>query len=704
MNRPLALCVGAYALAVFLTLNFSKNLSLPFFIIITACATAFLVSYIFTKRKAFALLFLILLFSLTALLKSHFIDLKRLESARVLDGEYVVVEGRAEEVTKSSDFTVLTVSSDTVNKEETETKFSVIIRGKADADVGSKIIFGGTAEFTEDGYNRGEGCFLTVFPTFYEISETNSLIAKLRRRISEKTSGADSSSLLNSLIIADKSELSDKVKKDFRTLGISHILAISGLHLSVIVMSVYLALQRYGAGKYISVSASVVLILFYMALTGFSYSIMRAGCMMILYFIARLLRRQSDNITSLFFAVFIIILFDPWALFSLSLQLSFLSTLGILVFLPPVIRAYDRYFHDSSIKPTRGNLMKKKFFEYILVSLFSTFSATLMTLPVILINFNEVSVISPISNLFIIFIAKYFLISGCVGTILSLFGVPSPLAFFVPDVISRFMLWCISLLVKISPSLVGMDMGFVKIGSAVILIVTGLSLPFCRKVLTLPITVATVSLFFVVFNMSVSHFTLDNLRVSAVWKTGCNTILLSSGGEVCLADITLTDSGRVSDVLTLLSKRKTSKIDDAVFVIKDEVPEERIKHILSLAEVDNLTLMLPSDFEDDFFPVYRLCEEKGVGFTPVFSPSYSPFDTAEILNLDDSFVVMLDKESECMVFARAVGEDPYIPYFENCSIMFSDNKYLPFDGEELYLRNTLPLSFWRITNDRIIKE
>jgi hypothetical protein len=36
--------------------------------------------------------------------------------------------------------------------------------------------------------------------------------------------------------------------------------------------------------------------------------------------------------------------------------------------------------------------------------------------------------------------------------------------------------------------------------------------------------------------------------------------------------------------------------------------------------------------------------------------------------------------------------------------MFSDNEYLPFDGEELYLRNTLPLSFWRITDDRIIKE
>ncbi len=708
MKRPLCFCVGVYALFAFFTLNFSQTFLITTSLLITISAIVFLLSYFLTKKRAFALIFLLLLFALTAVCKTYFLDLKKLDNARDFDGEYIACEGRVESFSKSADFTVLTVLCSTVNREASDISVSLIIRGAPELDVGSTIKFGGEAEFSEDSYNKGDASFLTVFATFFEVEEPKGFfdycIFKTRGTIRSTVTDAQSSALLKALIIADKTELSPETKADFQKLGISHILAISGLHLSILVMSVYLILQKYNAGKYLSVAVSVALTLFYMSLTGFSYSIMRAGGMLILYFISRLIRRQSDSITSLFLAGFIIILGDSWSIYSLSLQLSFLSTLGILIFLPPVTRAYDRYFHNTLVKPTKLKFMKKKFFEYLLVSLFSTLSATLVTLPVILLNFNEVSLISPISNLFIVFIAKYFLIFGCVGTTLSLFHIPSALAFFIPDVIAKFMLWCVSLLVKISPPLVGMDMGFVKIGSAVIVVMVLLSFPFCRKVLTLPVTVLSVAVFFAAFNILVSHFTFDHLRASTVWKTGCNTVLVSSKGQVCLTDITLTDSGRVSDILTLLSKRKLTKVDEAVFVIRDKVPEKRISLILSLADIENVTLMLPSGFEDDFISVYSICKERGIGFTPIFASLYSPFDTVEILNFEDSSLLKLEKNSDCMTFVRVYNEDSYVPYFEKCSVMFSDTEYVPFTGEELYVKSSLPVSFWRMTDDRIIRE
>lgn len=708
MIRPFCVCVASYMLSAFLTLRFSYFSSR---IVITSLFVLFFI-FLFlafiTKKSTFAFISIAIIFSLIAIFKTSLVDLKKINTAQELDGKYIVAEGRAESVTATSDYLIINVSCKKVNLVDTNLNTTVITRKTDGVDIGSIIQFRGEAEFSADSTNKGDESFLTVFPSYFDAKPPSrglsSFFFELRGAIRNKVSSAGSASLLKALIIGDKNDLPKDVKDDFRKLGLSHILAISGLHLSILVMSIYLTLQRLDISRYITISVSICITIFYIALTGFSYSVLRAGGMMIIYFLTRLMRRTSDSITALFFAVFIIVLGSSWSLYSLSLELSFLSTLGILVFLPPAVRAYENYFRKRNGVPGKIKRAFIKLGENILISLFSTFSATLFTLPVILINFNEVSLISPLSNLFIVFISKYYLISGCVGTLLRFFGIPSMLAFFIPDLISRAMLFLVKIFVLISPPFAGMDMGFVKIGAIAIFVIVIISLPFCRSFYAVPITVLSVTIFFLAFNLCVSRITFDHLRASAVWKIGCNTVLLSNEDNTTLIDMTLTDSTRVSDVLTLLSERRIEKVDNAIFVINRKVPENRIKLLIELSDAKSVILVVPSDFEDDFIPVYYFCKDNGIDFELSFATQYFPTKNAEIINLDESLILKLENDVECILFTRVFGEDPYIPYFENCKVLFTDTKYLPYDAEYTFLRGDLPLSFWRINDESIIRE
>ena len=146
--------------------------------------------------------------------------------------------------------------------------------------------------------------------------------------------GGDAGRLASAMLLGDRDALTADILRDFRLSGLSHLLAVSGLHLAVLVGMLSLLLRALGCAKRTVAILSIPLTLVLLLLTGCSLSACRASVMLICFALARCFLRKGDGLTMLFAAPAIILLCSPCAVFSVGLWMSFVSVLSLMVFMP----------------------------------------------------------------------------------------------------------------------------------------------------------------------------------------------------------------------------------------------------------------------------------------------------------------------------------------------------------------------------------
>ena len=205
----------------------------------------------------------------------------------------------------------------------------------------------------------------------------------------------DSVGIAQALTLRERSQLPFETGEGYRNAGVAHLLAISGLHLSILVLLLRRVLLALRLRKLTRECIALCVILLYCFLTGFSPSIIRASVMLAFVLIGELLLDETDSITVLFFALLLLLLVNPYALLSVGLQLSFLSCLGILLLGPYINNLQKKIRGDSKAK--RRKLRK------LLASLAGSFliscGAVVFTFPITAVSFGDISYLAPISNL-----------------------------------------------------------------------------------------------------------------------------------------------------------------------------------------------------------------------------------------------------------------------------------------------------------------
>ncbi len=239
----------------------------------------------------------------------------------------------------------------------------------------------------------------------------------------------DETAVARCMLLGDKTLVTKQLKETFRAAGISHVLSVSGLHLSILFMTVS---ALFGLGKrsprrnfVYAEAVSCFFVLLYMALADFTPSIMRAGFMLIfmnLYSVVSFYKRRLsgfrkvkevplgeagivtddgsynvkssqrfvgafNSVSALFCAGAMILIISPYSLYDVGIQLSFMSTLGILV----VVWVFG-FFDNKRLNPI---------IRAVLTSLLITLSAVSFTLPICIYNFGSLSTVSFISNLIV---------------------------------------------------------------------------------------------------------------------------------------------------------------------------------------------------------------------------------------------------------------------------------------------------------------
>lgn len=213
----------------------------------------------------------------------------------------------------------------------------------------------------------------------------------------------DEAATLTALVLGDRSYLSDEFYGNIKAAGVSHVMVVSGLHLAVIVWLITGTIEKVIYNRFLKAFTVVMTVLFMSALCGFTKSIIRAGVCYILYAVSIVLKRDNTPENTLGGAVSLILIAEPFAIFSISFQLSALSTLGITAVALPIT--------DYIKKDGNGNSLLK----CVASSAVVTLSALLFTLPVTAYVFGYISTVSVASNILISYAVTLALSFSAVG-------------------------------------------------------------------------------------------------------------------------------------------------------------------------------------------------------------------------------------------------------------------------------------------------
>lgn len=255
-------------------------------------------------------------------------------------------------------------------------------------------------------YYRSEGVHLDADGQFVGTKNKGKVIYRIIRymenAMGRALDGLSSSSLARALIIGDKSYLDEHTSNVFSRAGIAHVLALSGLHIGVILLFIRKVLGACTCPKYIIMLVSTVTVLFYIVMTGGSYSVMRAGIMAVAGFGAYMFFMRRDFLSGVAISVTLILMYEPYAVKSLSFQLSCGAIVGIGVFALPVIKKIKNRFekYTSDKKDIKSQAVSVAF--AVLSSLVVTFSVLLFTFPTTLYYMGDILPVSFLSNVIII--------------------------------------------------------------------------------------------------------------------------------------------------------------------------------------------------------------------------------------------------------------------------------------------------------------
>lgn len=262
--------------------------------------------------------------------------------------------------------------------------------------------------------NRFYKQYTLVYPQVESLSSPNppksliiSLIFKLRKKIEEiynQTLPEPQASLLAGIVLGSKRRMSDRFFQALKKTGTLHVVVASGANISLVSQPLLENLSGFLSRK-IALLITFILMWFYTIMAGFDPPVVRAALMASFAFLAQFLGRERDVVRSLLLAAGLMLLIDPLIVFDLGFQLSFSATAGILLF-------YEK------IKPFFSRL------SFFGDGLATTLAAQVFVLPIIFLNFKEISLISPLVNALVLWTIDPLM---KLGGVMAAFGILSRL-------------------------------------------------------------------------------------------------------------------------------------------------------------------------------------------------------------------------------------------------------------------------------------
>ena len=231
----------------------------------------------------------------------------------------------------------------------------------------------------------------------------NKIIKNINQILPNETCG-----LLIGLLLGDKTSIEEDTITNFQKSSLAHILAVSGTHVSYIILGFTCFLTINKISRKSGYLFTIFILIVFLFLTNFSLSVVRACIMAIIIITSKLIHRKADIINTMGIALLITFIYNPFAIQSVSLQLSYLGTAGV-IFLTPIIEK---------------NVLSLKISPKISKIISVPIAAQLSILPIMIINFHTISFTFLISNILAMPLIGVVIILGFLIVIISFICMP----------------------------------------------------------------------------------------------------------------------------------------------------------------------------------------------------------------------------------------------------------------------------------------
>ena len=296
-----------------------------------------------------------------------------------------------DDVQKTDRSYIYTIQTDKINGKSVSTKINIISYFDLQAEAFDKVNCKMFAYKNANNQSKSKGEFLKTYTDDNFVIENNGekqitfyyyavCVRNALKKSLDSLLPQDYSSLCRAMLLGDKRALSSDILNDFSNTGTTFLIVVSGLHLSIIA-AVALFLIKKITKKKLPICLTVCLtVLSFMALTGFTPSVVRSGVMLIITYCGMVVFSRADAINSMGISAFVLALFNPFAVGDIGLLLSFTATAGILFWSSPINKTII-----SKLE------LKRKLPIYIVNAVSVSLSASLWILPITMIVFNTAS-------------------------------------------------------------------------------------------------------------------------------------------------------------------------------------------------------------------------------------------------------------------------------------------------------------------------
>lgn len=524
---------------------------------------------------------------------------------RVADGQTLRVTIEASDYSYETDYGSAVEGTVVLNEKEYRVK--AYLQRKEEVAPGDKV--NGTFRFrlTTDGgkedptSHRAEGIFLLAYPVGKaDISKAEEVSLRhypaiWRRQILDRIARilpGDDGAFAAALLLGDRTGITYEMDTSFKISGISHVVAVSGLHVSILFGLIHTLLaKRRGLSCMIGVPA----LFLFAAIAGFTPSITRACIMQSLMLLAMLADREYDGPTALAFAVLVMLIGNPLTILSVSFQLSVGCMAGIFLF-SEKIRTFLLQYGKKRIK--KGRNLLRKLWHGVAASVSVSLSATVMTTPLVAYYFGCISVLGVVTNLLTLWVISFIFYGLILCLLISSMsmGIAQILAGIVVIPI-RFVLGTADIISKMPMAAVYTSNPYAV---AWLWGVYGMLAIFLLQRKKRPMLLLTGIVFTLLLTQMLSWLEplQDDFRVTMLDVGQGQSILLQSDGKTFLVDCGGDDEEEAADVAAeALLSQGISRLDGIIVTHYDTDHVGGVAHLLSRIRTDRLILPYVEDAE-----------------------------------------------------------------------------------------------------------
>lgn len=500
-------------------------------------------------------------------------------------------------------------------------------------------------------------------------SSNGSFIHNIQKYIRDTINGTltdEEGNLLLAILLGDKDKLSEDIQESFKTSNLSHMLAVSGAHVSYIILGLTYVLQNSIIGKKNGKIVCIIFLLAFMAITNFTPSVTRACIMAILTLFSSIIYRKSDVYTNISVVALITLIFNPYSLLDLGFQLSYGGTIGIIIF----------------IKRIQEKKSNSKVINYIKQMALVSIYANIIIIPIMMYHFNTVSFTFIISNIMASPILGIIVITGFLFIIASITVKP------LTRLIAIFIKPILSILIKISQICSKLPFSNILVVTpymfnvisyyAIILYcIKSKKNNKCKIIICLLIVLILINFIIYIFPQKLRIFFIDVGQ-------GDSTLIITPDKKTVLIDGGGSDSFDVGEkvLLPYLLDRRILKVDYVLISHFDTDHATGVAQILGKIDVSSIILTRQLEENDIYRHILSIAKEKKIKLIYV--------KEGDVLKIGGIKISIIHPENKLMI-NNPMNNNSIVCKVEYNSFSMLLTGDIEMEAEELILRKNINL-------------